>query len=174
MRERNKKCQEERNGKKGRGKKRAKNGADPEELKAYNSSLRNLYAVIPLDSKKYDAVIHILDISQWAFQDHLNEELREDEDNEIFPDLEEGKTLKVRFSEDSIGKNKFPVTSKITFVDRKEAYEESILEDVPNLDELLKSLTYEELEAKFFELDCDLTYPGSAALDGGEWEFSAS
>ena len=136
-------------------KKRAKSGADPEELKAYNSSLRNLYAVIPLDSKKYDAVIHILDISQWAFQDHLNEELREDEDNEIFPDLEEGKTLKVRFSEDSIGKNKFPVTSKITFVDRKEAYEESILEDVPNLDELLKSLTYEELEAKFFELDSE-------------------
>ena len=74
-----------------------KAGAEKEETDALKPSNRNLYVVIPLDSKKHDKEIHIFDMSQYLFQDLLNEELEEDEDKGIFPDLEEGKALKKLF-----------------------------------------------------------------------------
>lgn len=135
-------------------KQRAKDGADVDELKAYKQSKRNLYAVIPIGIKKLEEVIHIFDFSQFLFQDLLNEETEEDEDYEIFPDLEEGFTLKVRWNEESFAKNTFAEAGRIDFVKRK-AYKESILKDVPDLDKLLKELSYDELSAKFHEMEED-------------------
>jgi hypothetical protein len=133
--------------------KMTKEGAEKEETDALKPSNRNLYIVIPLDSKKHDKEIHIFDMSQYLFQDLLNEELEEDEDKGIFPDLEEGMSIKVRFDEEEFKKNKFAKASRIDFITRKEAYDESILDEVPNLDEVLQVLSYEELKAKFFEID---------------------
>jgi len=101
--------------------KRMKEGADKDETDAMKSSLRNLYVVIPIRSKKYESEPHIWDISQWLFQNLLNEELEEDPDNGGFPDLE-----------------------------GEEQYTEEILEDVINLDEILVVLTYDELKNKLF------------------------
>ena len=84
-----------------------KNGADKEDTDFLRPKLRNLYAVIPHDSKDHEQEIHIWDMSQWLFQNLLNDELEEDEDNEIFPDLEEGKIVKTRFSEEKYKKNTF-------------------------------------------------------------------
>ena len=134
--------------------KRAKEGADKEELASMNASLRILYNVIPLDSKKHEETIHIFDISAWNFQNLLTEELKENEENEIFPDLEEGKTLKVRFEAATVGTSKpFAEASRIDFLERDSTYEESILDESPNLDEVLIVLSYEELQAKFLEED---------------------
>jgi len=134
--------------------KRVKEGADKEELQSMNSSLRNLYIVIPLDSKKHEEKIHIFDMSDWNFQKLLTEELKEDDTKEIFPDLEEGLTVKVRFEAATVGKSKpFAEASRIDFLEREEGYDEAMLDKVPNLDEILHILSYDELAAKFFETE---------------------
>jgi hypothetical protein len=138
-------------------KKRASEKADKDELKEYNTSNRNLYAVIPIDVKKKKEEIHLFDFSGYLFQDLLNEELEEDDANEIFPDLEEGLTLKIRWAEEVFAGNKFAEAKKITFLKRDEAYDESILDDVPNLDECLILLSYKQIEAKFYQVDPDET-----------------
>ena len=133
---------------------RSKAGADKEELKAMNASQRNLYVVVPLGEKDYDEKPHIMDISQFLFQDLLNEELQENEDNEVFPDLEEGKSVKIRFDSTTItGSKPFATADRIDFIERESQYKESVLDKVPNLDEVLKIYSYEELSAKWFEME---------------------
>lgn len=128
-----------------------KDGAawDEDSVKALKPSLRNLYSIIPKGSKKYEEKPHIWDISQFLFQNKLNEEIGENEKYETFPDLEDGYTLRIRFSEGSFGTNKFADTSRIDFVDRK-PYDEDILDKIPSLDELLEIKSYKELSALFF------------------------
>jgi len=130
-----------------------KDGADKELTRALNTSLRNLYIVIPIGHKKYEEVPHIWDISQHNFQNLLNKELDEDEDYETFPGLEDGLTLKIRFDEASVATTKFAEATRIDFKERDEAYGEEILEDVPDLDTLLKVHSYKELETMLYEYD---------------------
>lgn len=132
---------------------RLKEGADKQETDALKTSLRNLYVVVPKDNKDYEEKPHIWDISQYLFQNMLNEEIDEDEDYAVFPDLEEGLTLRIRFGEAQIGRNKFAETSRIDFDERDEQYGEDYLKKVPNLDEVLTVFSYTELEKKFMELE---------------------
>ncbi len=129
-----------------------KDGADwgDDAVKALKPSMRNLYVVVPKGAKKYEETPHIWDISQFLFQEKLNEEIQENEEYETFPDLEEGFTLRIRFSEESFGANKFAETSRIDFIDRKEPYDDSILDEVPSLDEILGIPSYKVVEALFF------------------------
>lgn len=129
-----------------------KDGADymDEFVKTLKPSMRNLYVVVPKGSKNHPEEPHIWDISQFLFQAKLNEEISEDESFDSFPDLEEGYTLRIRFTEESFGKNKFADTSRIDFVERKKPYDESILETVPSLDEVLEIPAYKTIEAIFF------------------------
>lgn len=135
-------------------------GADWQDdaVKALKASNRNLYVIVPKGHKDYDEKPHVWDISQFLFQDKLNDELDEDEEYGVFPDLEEGLTVRIRFSEEQLGKNKFADTSRIDFEEREEQYDASILKKVPNLDELLSVMSYKQLEAKFFEME-DETAP---------------
>lgn len=137
--------------------KRAKEGADKEELAALRTSDRFLYVVNPLDSKKHDAgKWHIFDISNAMFQKMLDEELEEDSISEVFMDLVEGESLKIRFTGKTIGNSKpFPEATKITAVERDKPYKLSVQDETPKLDEVLTILTYEELEQKFFEIEED-------------------
>jgi hypothetical protein len=134
--------------------KRAKEGADKDELATMNAKKRNLYCVIPLDSKKHDVEPHIFDMSDFLFQELLTKELKENNEYEVFPDLTEGLTLKIRFEPGSMKTTKpYPQASRIDFIERNEPYDESILEKIPNLDEVLIVLSYEEISNKFFETD---------------------
>jgi len=134
--------------------KRLKEGAEKEETDAMRPSLRNLYVVIPIGHKKFDEKPHIWDISQFLFQNLLNEELEENPDFEIFPDLEEGMTLRVRFDSKTIGKSQpFADANRIDFEEREEIYDEKIMKSIPNLDEILIVPSYKELELKFFEME---------------------
>lgn len=130
-------------------------GASKEETDALKPKQRNLYIVVPLDSKKHEQELHLFDVSQFLFQDLLNDDLLEDEDRGNFPDLEDGLTLKVRFDEESFNGNKFAKASRIDYIKRKEQYDESILDKAPNLDTVLQILSYEDLKAKFFEIDTE-------------------
>jgi len=137
-------------------KKRFAEGADKEETTELYAKSRNLYIVVPIEQKDFDEIPHVWDMSQKLFQDILNDELEEDENNEVFPDLEEGKTLEITFAWEKLGRNTFPKARKIKFFDR-DPYEETILDEVPDLDKLLTVLSYEELSNKFFELEEDET-----------------
>lgn len=129
-----------------------KDGVDwsDDSVKSLKPSMRNLYVVIPKGNKNYDEKPHIWDISQFLFQAKLNEEIQEDEQFETFPDLGEGHTLRIRFSEEQFGSNKFAETSRIDFVPRKTQYKESILDSIPSLDDILVIPTYGTIEALFF------------------------
>jgi len=132
--------------------KRIAEKADKEETKALYASLRSLYAVIPINDKDQKEVVHIWDVSDHLFQKKLNAELKEDEAFSNFPALEDGYTLRIRFEEQKIGKNTFNETTRIDFEER-EAYDDSIIDDVPDLDKMLTVLTYKELEAMFHEIE---------------------
>ena len=135
--------------------KRQEEGADWEtELKLLKPSERVLYAVVVLDSKKYDPeLIYIFDISYHLFQKLLKTELEEDDSREIFPSLEDGLSLKVRFDEEKYKKWSFAKASKISFEPRDVQYDSELINDVPNLDECLKLLSYDEIHQMFWELD---------------------
>ncbi len=133
--------------------KRMKEGAEYEETKSLKPSLRNLYIVQPVNDKKHDEIPYIWDISQYLFQNLLNEELEEDDGNEIFPDIEDGLLLKIRFDEKKFGKNTYAETSRIDFKERENQLDDDILDDVPNLDKILVESSYDKIEKLFFELD---------------------
>jgi hypothetical protein len=126
---------------------------DDPSVKATNTSDRNLYVVVPKETKDYEEKPHIWDISQFNFQDMLNDELDEDEEFGVFPEIEGGLTVKIRFSTEKIGKTEFAKASRIDFEEREEQYDESILKKIPNLDEVLKIHPYKKLEALFFEME---------------------
>lgn len=115
--------------------------------------LRNLYCLIPKGHKDYDEEIHIWDIANGNFQEELDNELDEAPELGIFPDPADGKTLRIRFSEDSFLGNKFAQASRIDFEDRKKKYKDSIMDKAPNLDEAFTVLSYKDLEQKFLEIE---------------------
>jgi hypothetical protein len=134
--------------------KRFKAGAPKEETKPLLAKLRSLYIVVPLESKKFEEEPHIWDMSDALFHEELINTLEEDPDNEDFAALSGGKTATVRFRWESLGGHSYPETRKIEFEDRGD-YDDNYLDDFPSLDEVLKIQTYEEIEAKFFQLDGD-------------------
>jgi len=142
---------------------RIKEGAPDDEIKALRASSRNLYVVVPIGDKKMEEVPHIWDISQFLFQDMLNEEIEENPEYEVFPDLEEGYTLACRFSEETFMKTAFAKVSRIDFRERDYEYPESMLKEIPMLDEVLIVHPYATLEALFFGTDPDCACPATPA-----------
>lgn len=134
-------------------KQQQKEGADKDTLKEMNTKERALYLVIPKGHKKLEEELHILDFSTWLFEKQLNEETNETEEYESFPDLEEGYTLKVRWTKESHENNPYAKAGRIDFNERDEQYGDDYIDDVPDLDELLIELPYKVIESMFFELD---------------------
>jgi len=131
-------------------KKRFNEGAPKEETVPMYPQGRSLYIVIPDGEDD----IYVWDMANKMFQEMLIEELKDNPDNEIFPDLEEGKTLEMRLKWKTIGEKAkpFPEVTNISFLDR-EPYKASILDEVPDLDTILNVKSYDEIKNLFFELD---------------------
>ncbi len=127
-------------------------GMDKDDV-VRKASARGLYLVIPKKHKKYDEEYHIWDISDFCFQAELDDELEENPDHGVFPDLENGETLSIRFKEDSFANNKFAKAKRINFLERKKQYPADMIDDAPCLDDLFDVPTYKELEAKFLEIE---------------------
>jgi hypothetical protein len=130
--------------------KRIREGADKEEFKLLYPQERSLYVVIPVGHKDFDEVPMVWDMADFLFQETLIEELRENDENEDFFSLENGKTASLRLKWKEMGKSSFPEIVSITFSEREDGYKESVMEDIPDLDGMLKVLSYEEIHAKFF------------------------
>jgi hypothetical protein len=125
---------------------------DDPEVRGLRPSERTLYLVNPKGSKKFEDKIHVWDFSNFLFQNQLDEELEENPDLfGEFPSLENGLTLKIRFSEETFEKSKYAATSRIDFEERDYAYPEETLTDAPSLDEVLAVKSYEEIQKLFFE-----------------------
>jgi hypothetical protein len=102
--------------------------------------------------------IMIMDISDFCFMEALEEELDDlPEEYEDFACLEDGFSLEVRFKEESFGTIKFAKASKVSFIERKKDYDESILDEVPCLDDLITWPTSEKMEKLFYGADPEET-----------------
>lgn len=93
----------------------------------------------------------------WSSEAGLKREIDETEDSKIiaFYDFPGGKTLKVRFSEDTYEQTKYLTTTKIEFIDRGDLDEAEILEKVADLDTIAPPLPYEKLKALFYGAEPD-------------------
>jgi hypothetical protein len=118
-----------------------------EAVKDLNTSERQIFIV--KDFAEPDKGFQLWEISHHAFGKLLDARVKgEDEDEEFnkFFHLEDGLTLKVTFAEEPAGEGgSYPKAVSIDFKPRKEQYDESVLDEVPCLDELLKELSYKEL-----------------------------
>jgi len=129
-----------------------------EAIKLYPKD-RDLYVPIPLDSEKHEAEpVYVWDMAESLFQNCLSKKCEKNPDILLFADLEEGLTLELTFKWDTIGKKgkPFPEVVFITSKKRK-PYDESILDEVPNLDDIItaSTLSYEDLKAAYFEMEDD-------------------
>lgn len=128
-----------------------KNGYN-DEAAELNTSNRSLYAIM-VKGKNATNKIQVFDTSDYYFQEVLQDQLMDTDEFEYFPDHAEGVSVEIRFGEKSFAGQKFAVPTRFDWRERKEQYDDSILDEVPNLDELLIVLSYEELKEKFFEMN---------------------
>lgn len=132
-----------------------KEGAPKDEFKLLYPSIRNLYYLIPIGSKDMEEKIVIWDSSNFLFQELLEEEIEFDTELEVFPDIDEGMTLQVRFREESMGTSKYYQAKKIEFVERDHTYDLAMIEALTPLDEVIKEFSYKEIENMFFDIDAE-------------------
>lgn len=127
--------------------------ATKDEIAAITPKRRCIYNLIDLDDE--DKGIQLFEISHFKFEKELLDEAGESaKGGEIitFADLEDGKTIKCRGSEESFGGRDFIELKNFSFVDR-ESYEEDILDEVYPLDELLVIPTYQEVKNIFYGIE---------------------
>jgi len=112
---------------------------------------RTLYNVIECNDKKRE--IKVWDISYHMFERLMMEEIEEqrEEGNDFlaFADLEDGASISFKGKEKTFKGGKFVTPNKIEFQERDEAYDEEILEEVHNLDEILEILPYKKIKTLF-------------------------
>ena len=127
---------------------------EKEVLNGLRAKQREIFNVIDLNDEEKG--VQLWEYSYHLFGKHLEEDIREgEEDWAGFSELEDGYTLRIRFTEESLGKNTWLEASRIDFRERDENYDESVLDDVFDLDAIMKILSYEELEKIFLGIDDD-------------------
>ncbi|HEC65473.1 MAG TPA: hypothetical protein ENI23_09270, partial [bacterium] len=131
--------------------------SDSELIKSLVPKERQLWNVIDLEESEKG--VQLWEISFHLFGKRLDSEIEnadEDDDYKYFADLKDGRTLKLGVVQKSIkGGKPFCDVDTIGFKTRREDYNESILEDVHNLDEILNILDYDKLKDIFLQVDSD-------------------
>jgi len=130
-----------------------KEEGDEETIKQLKTTDKNLYAVFIKGNKKIDPnQLFLFEFSDFLFQKRFEEQLAENDPEkfEVFPDPQLGYSIVVRFAENSFAGNKFADPTRFDFADRKEQYDDEVLDTIPALDECLTILGYDELKDKFY------------------------
>ena len=122
-----------------------------EQIKQLSTQKFIAYNILnPEDASKTSLFI----MSRGKFATKLEEELKDpdNEENLAFFDVnKDGRTLRVRFSEEKFNGKKFLQATKIDFRPREEMDEDEILDKVICLDEALIILPYDKLKSMFFQ-----------------------
>lgn len=140
---------------------RAKLAKDPDAdenlVRELGPKERQLWNVIDLDNP--DKGVQLWDISFHLFGKLLDDRIKNADDDDEFdffyePKSEDGgKTLRLGVSENNFaGRSYYEVTS-IDFKPRKKDYDEEVLEQAQNLDEVLAIPDYDKLKALFLEAE---------------------
>lgn len=128
--------------------------ADKDEIKALNPKERQLFLVI--DRGDEDRGVQLWDFSNFLFGEVLDSKIAdsEEEDNyHKFYYLKDGMTVRVSFSEESMGSNTFYKAKNIEMRKRSEDLPASLLDEVPDLDALLIEMPYDKLKAIYLQMD---------------------
>ena len=124
-----------------------KSRGEDEQADALKAKERQLFAVIDTSSKDRD--IQIWNISSFLFGQKLANEINNSDEDEMlegFSDPVDGYTLKILFEEKSIGSGSpFLDCASIRFKPRKKPYDDDIIDEVPNLDDVLLLQDYAEI-----------------------------
>ena len=127
---------------------------DEKYIKDLSPKQRQLFNLV--NRKDPDAKKQLWDHSYHTFGRMLDARLRnadEDDEWEKFFFLEDGLTIKVSFVEKSMGGYTFVDAESIDFKARKEPYDDSVLEEVQCLDDLLVLPDYDELKAALLQTE---------------------
>jgi len=127
------------------------------QIKSMQAKRRCFYNVIDLDDRDKEEVIQLFEVSHFLFEKELLEEAETAEEEVIiFSDIEEGRTIRCRASQETMeGGKPFFKFKSFSFGRRKKAYKESIIEKSYPLDALLIIPAYEEVKNAFFGIDDD-------------------
>ena len=131
----------------------AKEDAEGNEEQIKQLSIQKFVAYNILNPEDV-STISLFIMSRGKFATKLEEELKDpdNEENLAFFDVnKDGRTLRVRFSEEKFNGKKFLQATKIDFRPREEMDEDEILDKVICLDEALIILPYDKLKSMFFQ-----------------------
>lgn len=133
---------------------------DPDDaklIKQLTPQQRQLFNVIDLANR--DKGVQIFDSSTFLFGEILVELIKQQDDGDNydnFADLEDGLTLKINVTEESFQGKTYFKPKTIEFKSRKEAYDESILEEVVDLSECVTPMDYDKMKALFLQTGEDV------------------
>ena len=126
--------------------------ADEDALKDLAPKERQLFNVIDLDDR--DRGVQVFDVSYHLFGKRLDKEVKSEPDEyEFFADLREGLSLKLGVEEGTFGGGGYYEVATIGFKARKEQYGDDVLDQVYDLDAMLKVLPYDKLKAIFLQIE---------------------
>lgn len=138
---------------------KANGSLDKDQIKALYPKHRNLINIY--DLAEPEKGVQIWDVSYFLFLQKLIEEAANGEpdaegvsEDMYFADPVDGKILKIAFTEESFGGNKFWKTSSIRFKSHG-GIKPEILEKAQALDSLLVEKTYEEIYAMFHQTELE-------------------
>jgi hypothetical protein len=122
-------------------------------IRALKSREQCLFNIVDPSDKERN--IKVFNWSSYKFAQVLERELDETDDFDDcgFADLEGGSTLKFRLSENTYEGRKFLETTRLDFRRPRQDYDESILDEVADLDKILKVKSYEEISRLFLGLE---------------------
>ena len=122
---------------------------DRDQLTALRPKERALFCVIDKDDK--EEKVQLLDVSHHLFGKMLDKELTDSDDPDVwkFFEPDSGISLRCRFAKEQFQGKDFFKCDRIDFKNRKDDYPDSIVDEVPPLDEVFIRLSYEQLEEIF-------------------------
>jgi hypothetical protein len=134
--------------------------ADEELIKSLGPKERQLFQVI--DAREPSEGIQILEMSYHLFGRVLDTRLRsieeedeDEQDHEYFSDPETGYLIRASFEEKQFARTTYYECTSIDFKDRKEQYENDIIEESYCLDDMLIEMSYDDLKKLFLETTDD-------------------
>ncbi len=129
---------------------------DAEGLKKMKAKERQLFNLIDLDNK--DKSVQIFEFNHWQFGKHLDEKVSAKAKYDGFYHLEGGRTLEVTTEKNVYdGRTTYkPKEGAFEFEERPD-YDEKILDEVHQLDDLPKEYSYKELKKIFLQGSQEVT-----------------